>query len=264
MLHSRVVLPVTAVYVAWQAEDLPAMHRALFVDLDIDGDAIAEGNVDSALATLRGSWSTLEQHGLACGRQLHHHFGRTLRLIAEAGRDYYAFFNSGDENTRSALVAVSGDDAVRVILTPDNHFVLEPVRADEAPQALIAALPEAPPGRGRVISLPADALTPKTNAYQDTGSILQKNRPASSPQEQQVQELRRLLAEPRLGGGQLLAGYRDRYGKRIRAPKPVTFFDTPSGRYLQYQTENNGNTWMMVQPADFTTMASRLGALATA
>lgn len=263
MLHSRVVLPVTAVYVAWQAEGLDALHRAMAIDLDFDGDAIAEGNVDGALATLRGSWSTLEQHGLARGRQVHRDFGRTLRLIAEAGRDYYAFFNSGDEHTRSALVAVSGDDAVRVILTPDKHFVLDPVRADEAPQALIAALPEAPPGRGRVISLPADALNPKSNAYQDTGSILQQNRPVNSPHEQQVQELRRLLAEPRLGGGQLFANHRDRHGRRVRAPKSLTFFDTPSGRYLRHQVDNNGGPWMTVQPADFTTMASRLDALAT-
>ncbi|MET8756304.1 ESX secretion-associated protein EspG [Lentzea sp. NPDC004782] len=263
MLHSGVVLPVTAVYVAWQAEALPELHRALLVDLDIDGDAIAEGDVDGALATLRDSWSVLEQHGLARGRQVHPGLGRTLRLIAEAGRDYYAFFNSGDENTRSALVAVSGGEAVRVITLPDKHFVIEPVRADEAPQALIAALPEAPPGRGRVISLPADALMPKAVGYQDTGSVLQKNRPASSPQEQQVQDLRRLLAEPRLGGGQLFAGHRDRTGKRVRVPKPVTFFDTPGGRYLQYEVNSGSGPWMTVQPGDFTTMASRLGALAT-
>lgn len=263
MLHSRVVLPVTAVYVAWQAEGLPALHRALIVDLDFDGDAIAEGDVDGPLAALRGSWTVLAQYGLAQNRQLHPDFGRTLRLIAEAGREYYAFFNSGDERTRSALVAVSGDDAVRVTVTPDQQFVFEPVRTDEAPQALIAALPEAPPGRGRLISLPADALKPKANAYQDTGSIMQKNRPVSSPQEQQVQDLRRLLTEPRLGGGQLFASHRDRYGKRIRAPKPLTFFDTPNGRYVQYQVESNGSPWMTVQPADFTTMASRLGALAT-
>lgn len=65
------------------------------------------------------------------------------------------------------------------------------------------------------------------------------------------------------GGGQLYASHRDRYGKRVRAPKPLTFFDTPSGRYVQYQVEGNGGPWMTVQPADFSTMAGRLGALAT-
>jgi hypothetical protein len=33
---------------------------------------------------------------------------------------------------------------------------------------------------------------------------------------------------------------------------------------VQYQVEGNGGPWMTVQPADFTTMTSRLGALATA
>lgn len=264
MLHSRIVLPVAAVYVAWQAVGLDALHRALVVDLDIDGDAIAEGDVDGPLATLRGSWSTLQQHGLARGREVHPDLGRTLRLVAEAGRVHYAFFNTGDEDTRSALVAVSGDEAVRMIATPDQHFAIEPVRADEAAPALIGALPEAPPGRGRPITLPSNALKPKSNAYQDTGSFLQQNRPVSSPQEQQVQELRRLLAEPRLGGGQLFTDHRDRYGKRVRAPKSLTFFDTPSGRYVRHEAANNGVPWMTVQPADFTTMASRLDALATA
>lgn len=265
MLSGRVVLPVASVYVAWQAEGLPGLHRALMVELDVDGEAIAEGDLDGGLAVFRGGWAALEQHGLARGRRVRDDFARALRLIAEASTEFYAFFNHGDEPTRSALVVVSGEDALRVVVTPDRRFVLEPVRADDAAQALIAALPEAPPGRGRMISLPADALSEKpTSSDEGGGSFLQANRPVTTPHQQQVQELRRLLAAPRLGGGQLYACRRDRHGNRVRSAAPVTYFDTPAGRYLHYRVEGNGGTWMTVQPADFTTMAGRLGALATA
>src|SRR5689334_16463647 len=108
-----------------------------------------------------GGWTALERLGLSRGRTVHPDLGRSLRLIAEAGTEFYAYFNHGDEEARTALVAVSGEEAIRVVLTPDKHFILEPVRPEDAPQALVAVLPEAGPGKGPLISLPADALKPK-------------------------------------------------------------------------------------------------------
>lgn len=220
------------------------------VELDVDGEAIAEGDLDGGLAVFRGGWAVLEQHGLTHGRRVRDDFARALRLIAEAGTEFCTFFNLGDEPTRSALVVVSGEDALRVVVTPDQRFVLEPVRADDAAQALIAALPEAPPGSGRMTSLPADALSEKsTSPDEGGGSFLRANRPVITPHQQQVQELRRLLAAPRLGGGQLYACRRDRHGNRVRSAAPVTYFDTPAGRYIHHRVQDSDGTWMTVQPA---------------
>lgn len=261
MLRSRVVLPVVALYNAWQAEGLPELHRALYTRIDFDADSLAEGDLGGALALFESGWTTLERLGLARGRAVHPDLGRSLRLIAEAGTEFYAYFNNGDEEARTALVAVSGQDAVRVVLTPDKHFVVEPVRPEEAPQALVSVLPQASPGTVPLISLPADALTRPRHQREESGGFLQQNRYATTPQEQQVEALKKLLAEPRLGGGQLYAARRDRFGRKARCPKPLTFFDTAGGRYLQYQASSNGQPWNTVQPADFGAMTSRLGQL---
>ncbi len=257
------MLPVVALYNAWQAEGLPELHRALYTRVDFDSDAVAEGDLGGALALFESGWATLERLGLARGRAVHPDLGRSLRLIAEAGTEFYAYFNHGDEEARTALVAVSGKDAIRVVLTPDKHFVVEPVRPEDAPQALVAVLPEVKAGQGSLISLPADALEKPRHQREESDGFLQQNRYATTPQEQQAVALRKLLAEPRLGGGQLYAARRDRLGKKARCPKPLTFFDTAGGRYLQYQVSTGGLPWNTVQPADFGAMTSRLGHLAS-
>lgn len=263
MLHGRVVLPAAAVYVAWQAVGLPELHRALIVELDLDGAALAEGDLASGLAAFRDGWAALGAAGFARGREVRGDLAGALRVVAEAGRDYYAFFNAGDERTRSALVSVSGRDAVRVVVRADKHLVLEPVRPEDAVTALVSALPQAPPGRGRVLTLPLDALESGRNPAAGDGSFLQRNLPSGNAHDQQARELRKLFAEPRAGGGQLFSTGRDRAGRRVRSTRPLTFFDTPSGRYLQFEVDQRGTPWMTVQPADFGVVAARLGALAT-
>ncbi|WP_447006079.1 ESX secretion-associated protein EspG [Saccharothrix isguenensis] len=56
-------------------------------------------------------------------------------------------------------------------------------RAEDAVPSLISALPEVKPGRGGVVSLPADALADKPNRHrpdQDGGSSMQVSRPAGA------------------------------------------------------------------------------------
>jgi len=263
VLRTKVAIPVVAFYTAWQAEGLSTLHNALLTDVDLDEDRLAEGDLGGLAELARGGWAELQRLGLARGRQLHADLGRSLRLLAEAGAEYYAFFNHGDEDTRSALVAVSGDEALRVVLRPDEHFALEPVRAQDAVQSLVSALPEAKPGRGGVLSLPEDALAdgprrPRHGDEDGGGSFLQASRP-SGAHSAEVQAVRRLLAEQRTGGGQLFAARRDRFGRKQRCAAPLTYFDTVTGRYLSAKSKGgDGTPWITVQPADFTTLHGRL------
>ncbi|WP_186762866.1 ESX secretion-associated protein EspG [Lentzea tibetensis] len=251
MLRSRVAVPVVALYTAWQAAGLPQLHRALIAQIDFDEDQLAEGDLSGLNALARNSWGALEQLGLARGGQIHPDLASTLRLIAEATTEYYAFFSHEDSQTCTALTVRNGDEAVRVVLTPDNTFVLEPIRPEDAAQALIAALPPTPPGKGGPISLPGDALEAKPQRYEDTGSFMQQSRPTSTPHDQQVQQLRKIMSEQRTGGGQLYAAWRDSRGRKQRCENPLTFFDTISGRYITQKTSG----WLNVMPGDFTTLA---------
>jgi hypothetical protein len=261
VLRTRVAVPVVALYNAWQAEGLPTLHNALLTQVDFDEDQLAEGDVTVLADLARRGWAELERLGLARGRQVHTDLGRSLRLIADASVEYYAFFNEGDGDTRTALVVQSGDEALRVVLRPDKHFVLEPVRVEDVVQSLISALPEAKPGRGGVVSLPADALADKPNRPrpdEDGGSFMQASRPTGA-HVGEAQQVRKLLAEERTGGGQLYAARRDRFGRKQRCAAPLTYFDTITGRYLSAKAPGgDGTPWITVQPADFTTLQNRL------
>jgi hypothetical protein len=265
VLRSKIVLPPVSLYNAWHYAGLPTLHRALLTEVAYDEDAVGEGDLSSLSSLGRQGWAALERYGLARDGQVHADLTGTLRLIADAGAEYFAFFDTVDcDFTRSALVAVSGDDAVRVTLLPDRHFALEPVRADEAAQALVAALPEMRPGSGGTISVPLDALNEKPRPQGEGGSFLQQTRAATTPQGAQVAQLHRLMAEERLGGGQLFAVLRDRFGRKQRCASPLSYLDGVGGRRLFRQAPGrDGSTWLTVQPADFGTMTDGLRHLAT-
>lgn len=252
MLRSKVAIGVTALYQAWQAVGLPSLHRALVAEVDFDEDRLESGDVGELEQLQRSAWAQLEQYGLARGGQVHPDLASALRLVVEAGVEYWAFFSLKDGPQQSALVVSNGQDALRIVLTPDKHFVLEPIRADEAPQALIGALPPTPAGKGNPITVPEDALKPKQQPrYEDTGSFLQQSRPTSTPNDQLVAQLKEIMNQPRTGGGQVFSAKRDHLGRKQRCAHPLTFIDTPTGRYLAAKSEG----WLRVQPADFGTLA---------
>ncbi|MFI6097692.1 ESX secretion-associated protein EspG [Lentzea sp. NPDC051213] len=251
MLRSRVAIPVTALYQAWQAAGLPSLHRALLTQVDFDEGLLEEGDLSGLERMQRSAWAQLEQYGLARGNQVHPDLANALRLVVEAGTEYWAFFSLKDGPQQSVLVVSNGQDALRIVLTADQQFVLEPIRADEAPQALVGALPPTPAGKGSPITLPEDALKQKPQSYDDTGSYMQQSRPTSTPNDQLVAQLKQIMSEPRTGGGQVFSAKRDHLGRMQRCLNPLTFIDTPSGRYLAAKSEG----WLRVQPADFGTLA---------
>ena len=57
--------------------------------------------------------------------------------------------------------------------------------------------------------------------------------------------------KPRTGGGQVYSAKRDHLGRKQRCVAPLTFIDTPNGRYIAAKSEG----WLRVQPADFGTLA---------
>jgi hypothetical protein len=237
-------------YQAWQAAGLPSLHRALLAQVDFDEALLEEGDLSELERMQRAAWAQLEQYGLARGSQIHPDLASALRLVVEAGVEYWAFFSLKDGPQQSVLVVSNGEDALRIVLTPDQQFVLEPVRPDEAPQALVGALPPTPAGKGSPITLPEDALKQKPQTYDDTGSFMQQSRPTSTPNDQLVAQLKEIMGQPRTGGGQVFSAKRDHLGRKQRCLHPLTFIDTPSGRYIAAKSEG----WLRVQPADFGTL----------
>ncbi|MET9629103.1 ESX secretion-associated protein EspG [Lentzea sp. NPDC006480] len=251
MLRSRVAIPVIALYQAWQAAGLPSLHTALLTQVDHDEDLLESGDLSELDRLQRTAWAQLESYGLARGSQVHPDLASALRLVVEAGVEYWAYFTLKDGPQQSVLVVSNGQEALRIVLTADQQFVLEPVRPDEAPQALVGALPPTPAGKGSPITLPEDALQQKRQSYEDTGSFMQQSRPTSTPNDQLVAQLKEIMNQPRTGAGQVYSAKRDHLGRKQRCIAPLTYIDTPSGRYIAATSEG----WLRVQPADFSTLA---------
>jgi hypothetical protein len=71
VLRSRVAIPVTALYQAWQAAGLPTLHRALLTQIEFDEDRLESGDLSELEQLQRTAWAQLEQYGLARGNQVH-------------------------------------------------------------------------------------------------------------------------------------------------------------------------------------------------
>ena len=62
--------------------------------------------------------------------------------------------------------------------------------------------------------------------------------------------------------GQFGTATRDKWGRRVRAPRVISFFDTKDGRYLQIRRESEGaEPWTTISPADSRRMLQHLTAL---
>jgi len=257
VLRSRVTISALAYDVAWEAGRLPDKHRALLTP--------SPGTTYEERAELeRRALAELSSLGLARGEEIHPDLLAALSLVASAHHEFYGWFHAGESDTMSAVVAVSGEDAVRAVLLRDQ-LALEPVRAIGAADAFVAVLPPATPGHGSAISLPADEVSGQQtgDGYQGGGAVMVS---AGTTANASATQLRRLLDQPRTGGGQLYVASRDHLGRKRRAPAPLTYFDTAGGRYLAVQRPGpDGRTWVTVTPADAKAIAERLReSLATA
>ncbi|GDY33737.1 ESX secretion-associated protein EspG [Gandjariella thermophila] len=249
MLRSRITISALAYDVAWESERLPDKHRALLTP--------SPGTTYEERAELeRRALAELASLGLARGEQIHPDLLAALRLIARAHQEFYGWWHAAESDTVSAVVAVSGEDAVRAVLL-NNQLTLEPVRAAGAADALVALLPQAPAGRGSAISMPEDEVGGSAGDGPGYGGGVMVS--ASTSVNASTAQLRRLLDQPRTGGGQLYAASRDHLGRKHRAPGPVTYFDTAAGRYVAVRRPgSDGRAWVTITPADPSTLASRL------
>jgi hypothetical protein len=65
-----------------------------------------------------------------------------------------------------------------------------------------------------------------------------------------AETLRKMIGDI-LRQGQFGAAGRDKWGRRVRVPRVISFFDTEAGRYLQVRKESGGGeAWTTISPAD--------------
>ncbi|MGW5052837.1 ESX secretion-associated protein EspG [Actinokineospora sp. NPDC004072] len=148
---------------------------------------------------------------------------------------------------RAVLAALSGD-VLRLDWVDDG-----------LPRHALSVLSPLPAGPGRSVTLPTADLAAAASAP-DLAAAL-RGRGVRADDAAQLAE----MITPLTARGQFGAAHRDRYGKRHRVPRTLSFFDTAAGRYLQLRTPNpDGENWTTISPADPRALRHHLGELVAA
>lgn len=193
------------------------------------------------------AWADLEARGLGRPVQVDPEIEHLFRLLARPdqevdGRGYV------DGGIR--LIAASvGEDAVVAVLS-DGHLTLRRASASDLPSAAVGILPGRPAGPGQSVTLRSEDFEAAANSAGGSQAGFHAALLARGVRADDADALAQMIKDVR-GTGNFGAAARDRLGRRQRAGRVVSFFDTDDGRYVQVRRESpDGNLWTTISPAD--------------
>ncbi|TCO65588.1 ESX secretion-associated protein EspG [Actinocrispum wychmicini] len=238
-LGEAITLTALEFDVLWEHLDLGDMPLILKVP------SPGRTNTERALLVER-VWESLEARGLGRSVSLSPELVTLLRLIARPLRELDGRLWVG----RSVrLLAAATDDAGVLATQEGDTLTLRSADGLGLPRHALSVLPPATAGPGHSVTLPSkdfegaarDATAPK-----DFEASLRRR----GLRDVDADALRTMIGDV-LRQGQFGGAARDKWGRRIRTPRVISFFDTEAGRYLQVRrTEANGEAWTTISPAD--------------
>ncbi|WP_093944794.1 ESX secretion-associated protein EspG [Actinoalloteichus hoggarensis] len=146
------------------------------------------------------------------------------------------------------IAAITGDVGVRAVLD-GGSLRLTPVVRTGLTRAVLDVLPARPPGLGSSVTLRSADLDQAAKAAGRDPAALARLLAGTELRPSDAETLGNMV---RGAGdrGQFGSASRNAWGRRLRAPRVVAFFDTPNGRYLQSRREAaDGTEWSTVAPA---------------
>ncbi|MEU3272231.1 ESX secretion-associated protein EspG [Saccharomonospora sp. NPDC006951] len=184
----------------------------------------------------------------------------TIDAVARPSIEYYAWIDGGyDGKALSYTLLAGGAGAEGFVLarnTKHEGIVLVSLRPDELIDNFLAQIPRLRPGRGHRMLVPKSALTGGRPGAHEDFAVLRGGTPSQANQE--ADELRRLLALPRLGGGSLYVAARGASGRRERVDRPVNYIDTNEGRWLTEEIPGSGEPAIAFTPGTTQVIVDRL------
>jgi EspG family len=238
--------------VVWEHQCLDAMPLVLRVP--------SPGRTDKERARLvEQAWSSLAARGLGRKVDLDPRFDRLMRLLNRPDREIDGRLWIG--SSVRVLAAATGDEAVLATLS-GSTLTLRPADATGLPRFALSVLPAAPAGPGHSLTLrTADFEAAAKEAMDrkgfETALLARGVRPSDAA------ELAAMIGDV-VHQGQFGSAVRDRWRRRVRAPRVISFFDTADGRYLQLRrAAGDTEPWTTISPADHRRMLQHLTALHT-
>jgi len=193
------------------------------------------------------AWSDLEARGLGRPVEVHPDIDFVLRLLARTEREVDARAWV-DRNVR-LIVASAGQDVGYAVLT-DDQVTLRRTSATGLASVAVGLLPGRPAGPGQSVSLRSVDFEAAANGAGGTQDGFHSALRARGVRGDDADALASMINDVQ-GTGNFGAAARDRLGRRQRADRVVSFFDTEAGRYVQIRRSSpDGNLWTTISPAD--------------
>jgi hypothetical protein len=204
------------------------------------------------------AWRAMENRGFARSAAEYERLADLVRLLARPDReiDGRLWFGRKVGSIR-VLVAASGADAAMATLTAEGLTIREAASSGLAREAL-SVLPPLPAGTGESVTVPSRQLeSAARNAA--TPTEFEAALRESGVRDRDAALLAAMMMRLRRHG-QFGAATRDRWGRRTRARRVLSVFDTRAGRYLQTRSiaELDTEPWTTVSPADQRLLISQL------
>ncbi|MFB9902530.1 ESX secretion-associated protein EspG [Allokutzneria oryzae] len=240
-------VPAVVYEVCWERLGLGVMPYPLVV---------LQHGVDDQERAHAKAWASdwLAQHGLGDAVRVGEALSSALHAIAHAGSELAVLYADHSGQTRIGSFA-HGHACLRVVWHGDT-IDLTWMDRDEHVRGVVAALPSCRPGKGQSGQVPAAALERAGAAWADSGAIsAAEDRLVASGAERA--QARRFLttysSTTALGQATALRPHPQKDVRAI-ARSPVTFVDTPDGRYSITERSN----WLTLSPIDQHLMLTRL------
>lgn len=201
---------------------------------------------DERKRIVRGVWDGLASRGLGSPVDANPLLTHLLSLLRKPDREIDGRLWLGGEVR--LLAAATGDDAVLAVLA-NGKLTLRPADATGLPRFALSPLPPVPAGPGQSITLPtADfEAAAKEARKQEELAVALRSRGVRAGDAQALAD----MIGDIVNRGQYGNAYRDRWGRRVRAPRVISFFDTEAGRYLQIRRESEeSEPWTTISPAN--------------
>lgn len=236
--------------VLWEHLALDAMPLVLRVP--------SPGRTDAERAKfVSHAWDGLARRGLGRPVDLDPRLARLLSLLRRPDREIDGRLWVGHH--LRLFAAASGDDGVLATLV-GSQLTLRPADASGLPRYALSVLPEAPGGVGQSITLRTadfEAAAREATDQQRFAEALRTRGVRPSDAEQLAEMIGDVVNQ-----GQFGSAVRDKWGRRVRADRVISFFDTDDGRYLQVRRETDGgDAWTTISPADGRRMLQHLTTL---
>lgn len=242
MLHDRVALPVDvlAAVLRWEGVDQP--HTMLSTTARwMDDNTRREAD--------RKGLAELADQGLADDAG----FRAAMRVLAHPAMECYGW--TSDMTGSTGLLAVADDTQAVLAVRDDDTVWLRSIRPDSLVESVVGQLPAMAAAHGRSLNVPEIELTGRRAATDDEG-FHGFDRPGPSTD---ARMLLALMAEPRIGTGQLHVAVRDGLGRRRRSPHALGYVDIGAGRpgHGRWMTQLTSN-WVYAAPATPQSLAAKL------